>query len=288
MKSFLKKIFFHLSEKIGIGDISRNIAFQREIAVEDYLQNHLFNNPKYADLKRLNRYEFNVYSQTGEDGIIEEIFNRIGTTNKTFVEFGVSNGLENNTAYLLLKGWNGLWLEGSSLFYKQIQKNFVSAIEDGSLKAVNTFITAENIENLFKENEVQKELDLLSIDIDGNDYWVWKSIKKYNPRVVVIECNPFFGATVPTVMKYNPSHIWDRRSYFGASVKALELLGKEKGYVLVGCNFIGNNTFFIRKDLVGDKFFAPFTSENHYESFKVHLYRKYKYQKSFGRGIFVK
>ena len=88
-------------------------------------------------------------------------------------------------------------------------------------------------------------------------------------------------------MKYNPEHVWDRSSYFGASVKALEQLGKEKGYTLVACNFIGNDVFFVRDDIVGDKFFAPYTSENHYESFKIHLYRKYKYRKSFGDGVLL-
>jgi hypothetical protein len=288
IKTYIKKIFFHLSEKIGIGDISRNVAFEHDIAIEDYLQKHLHNNPKYSDPKRLNRYEYNVYSQTGEDGILAEIFERIGTTNKNFVEFGVSDGLENNTAYLLLQGWSGVWLEGSETFYNRIQKNFASVIEDGSLKVQNTFITAENIESLFEKNSVPKDLDLLSIDIDGNDYWVWKAIKKYSPRVVAIECNPFFGPKISLVMKYNPEHIWNRSSYFGSSVKALELLGREKGYVLVGCNFIGNEAFFVRKDLVGDKFFGPYTSENHHEFFKVHLYRKYKYQKSFNKGVLIK
>ena len=288
MKSFIEKIFFHIKEKLGIGQLSREVTFLKEIAVEDYFQKNVLNNPKYADPKRLNRYEYNVFSQSGEDGILEEIFKRIETTNKFFVEFGVSNGLENCTAALLLAGWKGRWIEGSDTFYKQIQKNFKVYIENKQLSVQNAFITAENIESLFANLEVPKDFDLLSIDIDGNDFWVWKAIKKYNPRVVVIECNPFYGPTLPWTMKYNPEHDWDRSTYFGASVKALEILGKEKGYTLVGCSIMGNDTFFVRNDLVKDKFFAPFTSENHYESFKVHLQKKYKYKKSVGEGVLIK
>lgn len=288
IKKLAQKILFFFKEKIGLGDIMRNTAFQHDIAIEDYLQRNLYDNPKYSNPKRLNKYEFNIYSQTGEDGIIEEIFRRIGTTNKYFVEFGVSDGLENNTAYLLLKGWKGLWLEGSDVFYKKIIKTFKVAVHDGYLKVKNVFIDGENIEKLFDENNVPEEMDLLSIDIDGNDYWVWKSINKYKPRVVVIECNPFFGPTVPVVMKYNPKHVWDRSSFFGSSVKSLELLGRQKGYTLVGCNFVGNDTFFVRDDLVKDMFCEPYTSENHHEFFKIHLYRKYKYRKNFGDFVVIK
>ncbi len=283
MKSFIKKLFFHIKEKLGIGELSREVSFVREVLSEDYFQENVLNNPKYADPKRLNRYEYNVFSQSGEDGVIAEIFKRIGTTNKFFVEFGVSDGLENCTASLLLSGWHGEWLEGSNSFFKSIQKNFENYIGK-ELNVKNTFITAENIENLFKESKVPKEFDLLSIDIDGNDYWVWQAIKNYNPRVVVIECNPFFGPSISWVMKYNPEHVWDRSTYFGASVKALEILGKEKGYTLVGCSIMGNDTFFVRSDLVKDKFYSPFTSENHFETFKVHLQKKYKYKKSIGPG----
>lgn len=288
MKSLISKFFFHIKEKLGVGELSREVSFLKEIMVEKYFEDNVKNNSKYSDPKRLNRFEYNVYSQSGEDGIIEEIFNRIGSTNNFFVEFGVSNGLENCTASLLVSGWKGVWIEGSKSFYNQILKKFEIYISSNFLKVKNAFITAENIESLFNEMNVPKEFDLLSIDIDGNDFWVWKNIKKYSPRVVVIECNPFYGPSIPWVMKYNKDHIWDRSTYFGASVKALELLGKEKGYTLVGCSIMGNDTFFVRNDLVKDKFYAPFTSENHYEPFKIHLQKKYKYKKSIGEGVLIK
>lgn len=284
MKKKIENILISISEKLGIAELRRQNNFTRSMLAEDFFRRHVLDNPKYADPKKLNRYEYSVYAQSGEDGIISEIFKRIGTTNKFFVEFGVSNGLENNTATLLVSGWGGLWLEGSERFVSEIKENLKIYIDQHKLIAQNAFVTAENIEKLFSENKVPTEFDLLSIDIDGNDYWVWKAITKYKPRVVVMETNPFWGPEIAWTMKYNPEHVWKRDTNYGVSLKALEQLGKQKGYSLVGANFMGNNAFFVRNDLVGDKFAAPFTSENHYESNKIFLVRKLKYQKAFGEN----
>jgi hypothetical protein len=284
MKEKIQKILWHISEKMGIAEMRRLIASSRGILIEDFVRKHLNENPRYADPKKLNRYEYNIYSQSGDDGILNEIFKRVKTTNKYFVEFGVSNGLENNTAALLSAGWGGLWLEGSEKFVSQIEKNFAFPIKEGSLTVRNAFVTAENIQTHFAENHVPAEIDLLSIDIDGNDYWVWKAITKYSPRVVVIEVNPFWGPEMEWAMKYDATHVWKRDYNYGTSMKAVELLGKQKGYSLVGGNLIGNNAFFVRNDLVGDKFAAPFTSENHYEPNRMYLIRKLKYAKAFGEN----
>ena len=124
-------------------------------------------------------------------------------------------------------------------------------------------------------------MDFLSIDIDGNDYWIWKAITDYKPRVIVIEYNAHLGPTEPLVMPYDPKWVWDRGMHFNSSLKAYELLGKEKGYSLVYCNIVGNNAFFVRNDLVGDKFSGPFTSENFYQTLKLYLLRPVRYARSF-------
>lgn len=221
--------------------------------------------PRAQEPKRLLRHGFKVYSQHDEDGITEEIFRRVGCTNKFFVEFGVGDGLENGTTYCLLKGWQGFWIDGSAICVDAIETNFQPFIAPGRLKVRYSFITAENIEQLFEEAGVPQEFDLLSIDIDNNDYWVWKAIRRYSPRVVAIEYNASFKKTVSCVVPYSPTTIWNHTNYFGASLKALEGLGMEKGYRLVGCNYTGVTAFFVREDLVGDNFAAPFTAENHYE-----------------------
>ena len=255
-----------------------------ELQIDNYLLENLHKNPKYDNPKKLNRYEFKVFSQAGEDGIISEIFNRIGTTNKFFVEFGVGNGLENNSAYLLVKGWQGYWIEGSDRFCQSIRQSFEDLIANQQLTLKNTFITAANIEDLFREGNVPTELDLLSIDIDGNDYWVWQAITNYRPRVVIVEYNAIYPPESSWVMQYNPSHQWKYKSHVGSSLKALEKLGHQQGYKLVGCSFSGVNAFFVREDLLADHFCSPFSAENHYEPARYFLCsQKAGHPRTFGK-----
>jgi hypothetical protein len=267
----LKALILKFFSVAGIVAIDSNVEKLTPLAVEDFIQKHLFNNPKYSDPRKLNRYERKSFSQNGEDGIINEIFKRIGTSNRFFVEFGVGNGLENNTVFLLFQDWKGVWIEGNPKQVRFMKTKFASVIATEQLRLQQAFIDSETIESLFKRNEVPAEFDLLTIDIDGNDYWVWQAIKNYSPRVVVIEYNATFGPEAPWVMKYDPSHVWDKSCYFGASLKALEQLGIQKGYRLVGCNFAGVNAFFVREDLLSDAFLAPYTSENHFEPARYYL-----------------
>lgn len=221
--------------------------------------------PRYADPKRLLAYGYQGYSQGDEDGIIDEIFRRIDTTNRSFVEFGVGNGLENNTAALLLGGWKGAWIDGNDADVAQLRQTFAQQLGEDHLRVRHAFITAENIEALFNELGVPDEPDFVSIDIDNNDYWVWRALTRYHPRVVVIEYNPAYGRTARCVVPYRPDREWGKNSYQGASLSALEALGREKGYSLVSCSFQGTNAFFVRDDVLGDHFCAPYTAANHYE-----------------------
>jgi hypothetical protein len=238
-----------------------------------YLKPMKSNNQEYENKRKiddplhLDRFGYKVYSQNDEDGIIQEIFNRIGVTNKTFVEFGVQNGLESNCHYLLFKGWNGLWLEGSKKHFKKLQKCFKKPLSTKQLTAINAFITADNINKLIGEDgKINGEIDLLSIDIDGNDYWIWEKINCINPRVVVIEYNAKFPPPCEWVMEYNPNHIWDGSDKYGASLKSLELLGNRLGYALVGTNRNGVNAFFVKKELTKELFAEPATAENLYHA----------------------
>jgi hypothetical protein len=233
-----------------------------EIELNNRLANPLF----------LEKFGFKVYSQNDEDGIIEEIFNRIGEASRTFVEFGVENGLECNSHYLLHKGWKGVWIEGSQRAVKEIQALFKKPLQNGRLVVVNGFIKKSNIDELIEmgmkaggeEGKNPMDIDLLSIDIDGNDYWVWQEIKCVNPRVVVIEYNAKFPPNFEWIMEYNDNHVWQGDDEQGASLKALELLGRDLGYQLVGTNMGGSNAFFVRMDLAGELFFTPPTSEKLY------------------------
>jgi hypothetical protein len=242
-------------------DATRANIYHSELVLRTILMHD-----KYKSDKHLARFSFKSFSQFGEDGLLIEIFNRIGTTNKFFVEFGVGDGLENNTAHqLVVSDWSGLWIEGSASFSETIGKKFSSYIDRRKLTLINSFITAENIESLFKQGNVPGSFDLLSIDIDGNDYHIWEALNAFSPRVVVVEYNASYGPRVDKVSPYNPSFVWDGTNKFGSSLKAFERLGNQKGYSLVGCDVAGINAFFVRTDLVGDHFYAPFTSEIHFE-----------------------
>jgi hypothetical protein len=221
--------------------------------------------PRNADPKRLLRYGFKVYSQCDEDGIIQEIFRRIGHGNRIFVEFGVETGIECNSAKLLMEGWRGLWLDGSAQHVAQIRKNLDVFCRDGRLQVIESFITAENINALLQRAGMAGDIDLLSIDIDRNDYWVWKAIEVVKPRVVVIEYNATLRPPLSLVIPYDPLQTWNGTNYFGASLEALVRLGREKGYRLVGCSFSGANAFFVQDELAGDHFLDPATAEEHYE-----------------------
>ncbi len=220
-------------------------------------------NSRLNDKKFLESFGFKVFSQNDEDGIINEIFRRIGTTNKYFVEFGVSDGIESNSHLLLHEMWSGLWIEVNSDFIQKIHTKFKPVIETKRLKVINAFITKDNINDIIGK-EITGEIDLLSIDIDGNDYYIWKAINVINPRVVIIEYNGKFPPYIEWIAKYSDQPIWNASDDHGASLKAYEILGNELGYQLVGTNYNGVNAFFVRKDLASDKFATPATAENFY------------------------
>ncbi len=228
-----------------------------EMNLEHLLQEkHLGSNKMELSYKNdFRSKEYKVHSQNGEDGLMLYIFSQIGVTNRTFIEFGIGDGTECIAANLLLNfGWSGLMIEGSSDCVNYASNYYNSNPKmQGELKILNKFITQENINSLFKEGGIEGEIDMLSIDIDGNDYWVWKAIDIVSPRVIIIEYNATFGSDTPITVEYDPEFVrHDKHEsgyYHGISLKAAEKLGKEKGYVLVGCDSEGVNAFFVRKDI---------------------------------------
>lgn len=206
--------------------------------------------------KNIKKKEFKVFSQWGEDGIIDYLITNLDIENKTFIEFGVENYEESNTKFLLLnRNWKGFILDSSI--------NNINSIKNSdlywkySLHAITAFINKENINNLLELSKFKKKVGLLSIDIDGNDYWVWQGIDTIEPSIVIIEYNSRLGIEKSYVVPYEKN--FERKKanysmiYYGASLKALVKLGKKKGYELVHCNEAGNNAFFVKKELLNDK-----------------------------------
>jgi hypothetical protein len=202
-------------------------------------------------------YEFKIFSQRGEDGIIQYLIKYIRIENPTFVEFGVEDYMESNTRFLMMNNnWSGLVMDGSDKAMKSLRKREWFWAYD--LQAKCAFIDKDNINSLLKESEF-RNIGLLSIDIDGNDYWIFKEIdfSELNPSIIIVEYNALFGSkrpiSVPYDKHFNRTKAHYSNLFFGASLAALDYVAQQKGYALVCCNTAGTNAFFVRKDLLNEK-----------------------------------
>jgi hypothetical protein len=255
-----------LSWLVGTRRLAELAVEQRNIlAYLAYLA--LLRTPKYSDPRALAPHGFKIYSQAEEDGILNEIFRRTGIAHWTFIEIGVSDGRECNTRLLLRQGWKGLWIDGSSGCECKTKRFFARELATGQLTLAREFVTRENVNDLLMTHRVgtDAEIDLFSIDIDGNDYYVLSAISAVNPRVIVLEYNPIFAPPLKWVAAYDPGRQWQGDDNYSASLKSYELLLAQKGYALVGCTLNGNNAFFVRRDLLGDHFVPDVSAEYHYE-----------------------
>lgn len=213
----------------------------------------LTDNMNRGGVKSLRDVEFKVFSQWGEDGIIQYLINTLPILNRTFIEFGVQDYTESNTRFLLEENnWSGMIMDGSKEYMDAVRKEDIYWRYD--LKAFPFFVTRENINELLLKSGFDVDLGLLSIDIDGNDYWVWKEISAMKPRIVICEYNPIFGNKEEVTTIYKPDFHRTREHYsnllFGASLQALVTLGKEKGYTFIGTCSNAANAFFVRNDMI--------------------------------------
>src|SRR5208283_1742450 len=202
----------------------------------------------------LRKAEFRVFSQWGEDGLIQYLLRHVPIDRQIFVEFGVENYTQSNTRFLLTNNhWSGLIIDGSSENIDYVRHDPIYWATN--LKAEHAFITRENINELMSRNGVTGDIGLLSVDIDGNDYWVLEAIDVISPRIIICEYNSLFGPTAKVTTPYDPSFTRGAahfsKVYYGASISALNALAMRKGYSLVASNADGNNAFFARSDSLG-------------------------------------
>ncbi|NJK59712.1 MAG: hypothetical protein HC918_04905 [Oscillatoriales cyanobacterium SM2_1_8] len=204
----------------------------------------------------LAEWEFQVFSQSGQDGIIQYLIRNVKVPNTKFIEFGVQNYREANTRFLLMNNnWSGLIMDGDESNIEAIRKDPIYWRHD--LKADCCFITAENINKILHDRGFVGDIGLLSIDIDGNDYWVWQALEIVKPAIVICEYNSRLGDTEALVVPHQPDFCISKAHpswlYYGASIQALCLLASRKGYAFLGCNAFGNDAFFVRRDLMTSK-----------------------------------
>ena len=276
MKDKLRNIFKKFTEKLNKDDQKILMLLGQSRAAEVKSK---------GPINSLSEVEFKVFSQWGEDGIIQYLVSKIDIPNKVFVEFGVENYLESNTRFLMMNdNWSGLVIDGSKSNINFIKSDDIYWRHE--LTAVESFITKDNINEIISSNVKVEDIGILSVDIDGNDYWVYNAIDCVNPRILICEYNNIFGSEHPVTVPYNPSFV--RRNahhsdlYFGASLKAFYNIAKERGYTFVGTNSAGMNAFFVRNDLASP--FKAVTPEDVYQPSKTRESRDKEGKLSFLTG----
>jgi len=250
-KSLLEKLNRIDGLQTDVNSLKRELEIHR-LLTGKLLSRRILDSPP---VKYLHEAEFKVFSQWGDDGIIQYLVNHLDLPVRKFVEFGVENYTEANTRFLLLNdNWTGLVMDGSEKNVSFIKSDAIYWKYDLTAKAV--FITTENINATLSEAGFCGEIGLLHIDVDGNDYWIWKAIEVASPVIAIIEYNSLFGNERTITIPYDPSfYRFDAHHsgiYAGASLAALCDLAEEKDYAFVGSNSAGNNAYFVRKDRLGD------------------------------------
>lgn len=255
MLSILRRLS-PLRSVVTVAERARGAAWRAEQAlVEQELDRVLAGESKRFPGTLL-AHGFKVYSQCDEDGILEAIFARIGTTTRTFIEVGVGDGRENNSHYLLLQGWRGAWIDGDPANVSAIEQGISPPAESRlqlRLERVDAENAAEVVGSCLSRLDVAFDaLDLFSLDIDGNDYFVLESLSDLRPRVFCVEYNAKFRPPLEVTIRYDPAHRWQGDDYYGASLCAWDRLLQPRGYRLVCCNVAGTNAFFVRADQMKD------------------------------------
>ncbi len=248
MKKIIKSLYSKIKKIIRIGKSSNEV---QKLA----LGKLLLKRNKLKKIEKIEDIEFKIFSQFGDDGIIQFLIDKleIDYEYQNFIEFGVEDYSEANTKFLLLNNnWSGLILDSSNENIENIKKNnFFWKFE---LEAIKSFITKENINSIIANSNInKKKIGILSIDIDGNDYWVWKEINVIDPLIVIVEYNSTFGfekkISIPYNQDFERSKAHHSNLYWGASIEALKFLAKQKGYKFLTTNSAGNNAYFIKENI---------------------------------------
>lgn len=255
IKNLLKKQFKKLANLIGdeISVRTKEIEDNRLIALGTILSNQQWS----LNSTNLNDYEFKIFSQYGDDGIIQYLIKHLKIINHTFIEFGVEDFSESNSRFLMMNNnWSGFIMDGSTEHMNNLKKQHW--YWKYNLRHKVAFIDRDNINTLLSASGFN-EVGLFHIDLDGNDYFILKALDffKLNPAILILEYNSVFGCeraiSVPYDQNFIRTHAHYSNLFFGASLPALHLAATEKGYALIGCALNGHNAYYVRRDLLNLK-----------------------------------
>lgn len=235
------------------------------LALSEVMRRQGGDRPAISDQQPLTGFELRVTSQNGEDGVLIELLRRAGDGGRWFAEIGAGAGDQSNCVVLAdVLGWSGLLLDGDPARAARLRAKYAG------IPAIRTrcaLAEPANVDELLAESKLPRELDVLSIDVDGADYWIWRAMRAFTPRILIIEYNASLGAEERLVQPENRPDTFDRTSYGGASIAALCELGEARGYRLVHTELTGNNAFFVRRDQPGvfpEGDAVPLRGPNHY------------------------
>lgn len=261
---------------------------QKELDQQKMLQasSHFHSARHQYHKKDLAEHEYKVFSQFGDDGIIQFLVSLITPVDRLFIEFGVEDFLESNCRFLMMHdNWSGLIFDGSATAIKSIRRR--DDFWKYDLDARSAFLSTENLNAELRQGLGDRTADLVSIDVDGNDYWLMAELE-LRPSILIVEYNSVFGAdraiTVPYRPDFNRTQAHYSNLYFGASLLALADLASEKGYSLVGSNQAGNNAFFLRDDVMQGAGMVPVPAEQAYVCSRFREGRDEKGQLSYARA----
>jgi hypothetical protein len=215
----------------------------------------LANQQSLRPSKDLADHEFKIFSQWGEDGILQFLTRSLAIPHRTFIEFGVEDFFESNCRFLMMKDlWRGYVIDGSQANIERLRASYF--YWRYQLRSKASFITVDNICNLLEESGFARDLGILSIDLDGIDYHVLERLEDWRPAILVVEYNSAFGSeravSVPYHAAFRRGDAHFSSLYYGASLPAFCYLTARRGYGLVGTNSMGSNAFFVRRDLLND------------------------------------
>lgn len=223
-------------------------------------------------LTGLTRFEYRLFSQNGEDGVLAEICRRLAITAGSFVEFGVQSGREGNCVFLAdVMGWSGLFIEMDPNLYRALERKYHA---NPNVTTLRRAVTPDNVQDLFELGGVPEDLDILSIDVDGYDFWIWRAIDRFRPKVVIIEYNSSLDTNRRLVQPPDAPFGWTGTDRYGASLGALVGLGTQKHYRLVHTELTGVNAFFVRDDLADalpPPEAVPIRAPNHFLAGHAHV-----------------
>jgi hypothetical protein len=253
-------------------------------SLSEQLERSLLADEKYSSPQSLMRFRQKTYSQFGQDGIIAEIFRRIGGDSRRFVEIG-TEPTENNTNLLLLKGWSGLWIDGALPDITRFRGGHARLIASGTLAVHNGLITRENVLPVMSRAGFGGEVDFIGIDIDYNTFHIFDAVASLSPRLFSVEYNAQFPADLKWVAQYAADQCWDGSMAYGASLASIEERARAAGFWLVGCELSGTDAFFVREDLLQDRFLLPGDAAFHWEPLRLHLDQRQQHRAAFPASV---